>query len=296
MHRCLRTTSAFALRSHWLSDRYLVLPLLVGLLLIQSDSSQAAEKSLEASTSGEARAEAIAAIPMQRIDAKHRRAIRSVLENTSVFRRLPTQVVDCDPAMFTFMAKNPEVLVQIWRELGITQVSLERIDANSFRMADNAGTTGKLTIVEQTCERDAQNRVVMIAEGAYEGKPFTKPVRAQCVILLRSGSFVESDGRHYVAARLDSFIHIDQASLEIFAKVVHPLVGKIADRNFADTVTFVGSFSQAAEIEPARIERLAESLEYVTTTRQLELAKIAYDCHRTAKVELTAARPTHSAR
>lgn len=296
MHRCLRTTSAFALRSHLFSGKRYVVPFLVGALLGFNGLSHAAERSLEASTSQDARAEAIAAIPSKRLDPQYRQAVRAVLEDTSVFRRLPTKVVACDPAMFTFMAKNPEVLVQIWRELGITQVTLERLDANSFRMADNAGTTGKLVIVEQTCEDRAQNRFVMYAEGSYEGKPFTKPVKAQCVILLRSGSFVESDGRDYVAARLDSFIHIDQASLEIFAKVVHPLVGKMADRNFADTVTFVGSFSQAAEIEPLRIKRLAESLENVTAPRQRELAKIAYDCHKNAKVELTAARPAESAK
>ncbi len=296
MHRCLRTTSAFALRSHRPHGRRIVLPLLAGLLLIQCDCCPAAERSLEASTSSEARAEAIAAIPLKRLNRAHSQAVRAVLEDTSVFRRLPTKVVSCDPAMFTFMARNPEVLVEIWRELGITQVTLERIDANSFRMADNAGTTGKLTIVEQTCEAGAQNRIVMYAEGSYEGKPFTKPVNAQCVVLLRSGSFVESDGRDYVAARLDSFIHIDQHSLEIFAKVVHPLVGKMADRNFADTVTFVGSFSQAAEIEPARIERLAKSLEHVTVARQRELGKIAYNCHKNAKVALMAARANQSAK
>jgi hypothetical protein len=90
---------------------------------------------------------------------------------------------------------------------------------------------------------------------------------------------------------LDSFIHIDRASLEVFAKVVQPLVGRIADRNFADTISFVGGFSQAAEVQPARIKHLAESLENVTAGRQRELAKIAYDCHEQAET-LTAARGT----
>ncbi len=289
MHRCLRTMSAIALHGHRPLHRFAVWSLLIGLALPWGGTSRAAEKSLEASTSSQARSEALEAISLQRISPEYREAVRAVLTDTSVFRRLPTQVVDCDPEMFSFLAKNPEVLVEIWRELGITQVSLERIDANSFRMADNAGTTGKLVIVEQVCEEHAQNRFVMYAEGSYEGKPFTKPVKAQCVLLLRSGSFVESNGRNYVAARLDSFIHIDRASLEIFAKVVHPLVGKMADRNFSDTVTFVGSFSQAAEMEPARIKRLSEKLVHVGVSRQHELAKIAYDCHEHSNLELTEA-------
>jgi hypothetical protein len=282
MHRCLRTKSAFAAL------------LLLGFSLPLGSFTRAADKSLESSTSAEAKAEAAAAIPFKRIDPEYRPAVRAVLDDVSVFRRLPTQVVDCDPAMFTFMAQNPEVLVEIWRELKITQVRLQRIDEKSFSMADGAGTTGKLTIVEQMCEDRAQNRIVMFAEGGYEGKPFTKPVKAQCVLLLRSGSMVEHDGRNFVAVRLDSFIHIDRASLEIFAKVVHPLVGKTADRNFGDTITFIGNFSQAAELQPARIERLATSLAAVNPSRQQQLVKIAYDCGenaRTLQANHTAALP-----
>jgi hypothetical protein len=278
MHRCLRKRSVFARQSRWFWHRPLTFAVLVG-FTFTAGSTHAEEQSLAASTSAEARADAIKAIPLKLIDPDFRPQVAAVLDDTSVFRRLPTQVVDCDPAMFTYMARHPEVLVEIWRELKITQVTLDRIDKNSFRMADGAGTTGTLTIVEQTCQDKAQNRFVMYAEGAYEGKPFAKPVRAECVILLRSGSLVENDGRTYVAARLDSFIHIDRASLEIFAKVVHPLVGKTADRNFGDTITFIGGFSQAAEVQPLRIKHLAESLPNVSPASQRELVKVAYDCH-----------------
>lgn len=282
MHRFLRATSASALSVR------LVMSCLTAcsLSISHGGSLRAEEPSLAASTSAEARADATKAIPLAKVDPRYREKVQAVMDDVSLFRRLPTQVVDCDADMFTFMAQNPEVLVEVWRELGITQVSLERIDATSFRMADNAGTTGKLVIVEQSCQPKAQNRIVMFAEGAYEGKPFNKPVRAQCVLLLRSGSLVENDGRNYVATRLDSFIHIDRASLEIFAKVLHPLVGKTADRNFSDTIKFVGGFSQAAEQNPQQIEHLVSSLDNVTRTQQNKLVKIAHSC--AGEVEHTA--------
>lgn len=292
MFRCLRASGVFTPWGCRSVCRRLIKTVLVASFAgLVFGPVAAAEKPFDATTSAEARAEAIQAISLKRIDPRYRAQVEAVLQDSSIFRRLPTQVVDCQPAMFTFMAQNPEVLVQIWRELGITKVELERIDGNTFRMADAAGTTGKLTIVEQVCEPNAQNRFVMLADGGYEGKPFVKPVKAQCVILLRSGSVVEHDGRTYVAARLDSFIHIDRASLEVFAKVVQPLVGRIADRNFSDTVNFVGGFSQAAESQPARIKHLAESLENVSVGRQRELVKIAYDCHEQAAA-LTASRGT----
>ena len=218
------------------------------------------------------------AIPLEDISGPYARAVREVLRDCSVYRRLPTQMVDCNPKLFTFLAQNPETLVEIWRQLGITRVELTRTGADTFRLSDNSGTTGRLVIVEQDCDDKAQNRIVMYAEGAYEGKPFTRPVKAQCVLLLRSGSVKETNDRDYVAARLDSFLRIDRASIELFAKAVHPLVGRTADRNFADTIHFISNLSREAETRPATVERLVSSLPHVSHERQGRLVQIAYQC------------------
>src|SRR5262249_27433493 len=148
-----------------------------------------------------------------KVDPKYRRQVSEVLNEPSVFRRLPTNVIDCRPDLFTFLAQNPEVLTEIWRELGVSRVELVRTGDTTFDLRDNAGTTGKLYIVEQTCDAAAQNRVVMYAEGSYDGMPFNKPVGARCVFLLRSGSIRETNGRDYVAARLDSFVKLDRTSV-----------------------------------------------------------------------------------
>ncbi|WP_148073851.1 hypothetical protein [Bythopirellula goksoeyrii] len=241
-----------------------------------TEIAYSANEAHEASTSSEAREAAVSAIPFAKIAVRYRGPMTKVIDDCTLYRRLPTQIVDCDPAMFTFMAQNPDALVEIWKQLGISRVSLERTGENTFSMADGVGTTGKLVIVEQTCEADAQNRIVMFGEGAYEGKPFSKPVHAQSVLLLRSGSMVETNGRTYVAAQLDTFLKIDRTSLELFAKAIQPLVGRTADRNFADTMTFLSGFSQASEIRPEQIERLAVNLPRITPDRQQQLVRIAY--------------------
>ncbi len=147
----------------------------------------AAETS-SSTTSSQARDEAVRAIPFQRIAPDYRRRVKQVLNETSLYRRLPTMMVDCHPPLFTFLAENPDVLVQIWRQLGISNIDLVHVGNDTFRLSDSVGTVGHLVIVEQNCDDHAQNRLVMYAEGAYEGKPFIRPVRAQCVLLLRSGS------------------------------------------------------------------------------------------------------------
>ncbi len=257
---------------------------LAACVLSASGAATAADREvpqhMQSTTSEAAAREATRAIPLKKIQPEYRRSVQKVLADSSLFRRLPTQMVDCDPELFTFLAKNPEVLVEMWQHMGISRVSLRRTGANTFSLADGAGTTGELVIVEQQCSAGAQNRIVMYSEGAYEGKPFKRPVRAQCVLLLRSGSVRETNGRDYVACRLDSFVRIERTSIELFAKALHPWVGNTADANFVDTIAFISNFSRAAERRPSSIEKLVHSLPRVALQRQQELVGIAYDCSK----------------
>ena len=240
--------------------------------------AQPTHSNKQAVTSDAARREAIKLVPLGNIHRKYRSSVNKVMTDCSLFRRMPTQMVDCDPQLFTFLAQNPEILVEMWQDMGISRVSLHRTGPTTFDLSDGAGTTGKLVIVEQKCDDRAQNRIVMYSEGAYEGKPFKRPVRAQCVLVLRSGSITETNGRDFVACRLDTFVRIERTSIELFAKAMHPWVGKTADANFADTVGFVSSLSKAAERRPEKIERLVNRLPRVTSQRQQLLVKLAYAC------------------
>jgi hypothetical protein len=251
---------------------------LLALIIGASAAGLRASESTEASTSDATRDEARRLIPMAKVDSEYRDAVRSVVGDPTLFRRLPTNVIDCRPQLYTFLVQNPEVLVELWRELGISKVQLTRLDEKTFRLEDGAGTTGKLVIVQQTCDANAQNRVVMYAQGTYDGKPFPRPITAQCVLVLTSGSTEETNGRRYVASRLDSFIKLDRTSLELVAKVLHPFVGQTADRNFADTLTFVSNLSYTAEKKPEAIVQLSSEMQTVDEPRRKELAKLAQEC------------------
>lgn len=244
-----------------------------------------------ASTSDETQAEARRNIPMAKIDPAYRPAVAAVLADPTIFRRMPTSVVDCHPDLFTFLARNPEVMVEMWRRLGVSQVSLTRLDERTCRISDGAGTTGTIVVVEQTCEPGAQNRIVMLANGSFEGKPFKQPIGAQCVLVLTSGSKEETNGRRFVASRLDAFIKLDRVGLELVAKAVHPFVGQTADRNFTDTMLFVSNLSFTAEKRPESIEQLAIEMENLDQPRRQGLTKVAYECAEAGrKWELNRAR------
>jgi hypothetical protein len=227
-----------------------------------------------------ARDEAVRAIPWRMMAEDDRRAAQHVIKNTSIYRRLPTRMIDCDPEMFSFLFQHPEVVIDVWRVMGISQVTLDKLPGGAYRGTDGAGTTGVVRFLHTHCGPSAQNVAVIFADGAYEGKPFVTPLKAQSVLLLRSSAVREANGRHYVTVRVDSFVKIDQMGVELVAKTVQPWISKIADRNFIETLSFVSNFSRTAEKNPQGMQRLATRLASLDEPTRNELVAV---CFRTAE-------------
>jgi hypothetical protein len=230
----------------------------------------------DATSSSEARDDATHRIPWSRLPESQRRDVESVVKNPSIYRRLPTRVVDCDPDLFTFLLQRPDVVVNVWQLMGISQVSLERVSDQAFRGNDGAGTTGNVRYVYADWGPDARNLAVVYADGAYDGKPFLTPLRAQSVLLLQSGAVKETDGRRYVTVRVDSFVHIDKLGVELVAKTVQPWLTKTADDNFVQTVDFLSTFSRTAERNPQGMRRLAARLRGVDEPTRGELVRLCF--------------------
>jgi hypothetical protein len=234
----------------------------------------------EATSNGTTRNQALRAIPWRQLAPEHRRAAQFVVKNASMYRRLPTRVIDCDPDMFNFLLQHPEVVIDVWRVMGISQVKLEKMPDGSYRGTDGVGTTGSVRFMFSKCGQNAQNLAVVYAEGSYEGKPFIMPLKAQSVLVLRSQAVREASGRHHVTVTVDSFVRIDQVGVELFAKTVQPWISKTADRNFIETLSFVSNFSRTAEKNPQGMQRLATRLVGIDEPTRTALVAV---CFRTAE-------------
>jgi hypothetical protein len=234
----------------------------------------------DATSSRSARDDATRAIPWKQMSPANRQTTQTVINRASIYRRLPTRIIDCDPDLFTFLLKHPEVVIDVWRVMGISQVALSKGPDGVYHGSDGAGTTGNLRYLFSNWGENAQNTAVVFADGAYQGAPFPTPLRAQSVMLLRSGAVRETNGRHYITVRIDSFVHIEQLGVEIVAKTVQPWISKTADQNFIDTLTFVSNFSRTAEKNPQGMQRLAARLDTLDEPTRNELVN---RCFRTAE-------------
>jgi hypothetical protein len=226
---------------------------------VRADALNATRSDLfQGSSNQSARQSAIQAMPMDKLDAPTRAKVHAVLSNVTIFRRMPVRVVDCDPDLYLFLVRHPDVVVSIWNALNISQLQLRQTGPDAFRLKEVSGIAANLEYLYSSHDTH-----MIYADGIYEGTMFGRHVKGSGVFLLKSSYVCDTDGRYYISSRLDSFISIEPSAVELVAKAIHPLLGYTADNNFSQTIAFAGSLSRTVELNGRGIQRLAGKLENV---------------------------------
>lgn len=260
-----------------------------------SVAQAAASPLLSVSTTAQNRNESIKAIPFDQMGEQVKARVWRVVSKPSIYRRLPTQTIDCDPDLYVFLVRYPEVLVNIWQLMGVTKVQMKRTGPFSFDASDGVGTTTKVELVYGRPDLH-----VYYANGFYEGPLLHNRITGRCVIVLRS-AYAKQGDRLLVTVKLDTFVDLDNIGAEIFAKTLHPLIGKTADFNFTETARFMGQVSQASETNGPGMERLAAKLSNVDPAVRQSFAQytdVVYQravLRRAARAPLPASAATYTA-
>ncbi len=235
-------------------------------------SSAARFASLEATTSDAARRDALRSIPLEKLSEVHRPKVESVLAGASLFRRLPIRVVDCDPVLYLFLVRHPDVVVNIWEVFKASRLELRQTGEGRFRVSEPGGADSSFEFVYQSHDTH-----VVYGEGVYQGPLLARPVKGRGVLVLKSGYVQETNNRHYITNRMDCFLSIEPGGVELAAKTVSPLFGKTVDNNFIQTLSFVGSLSHTAEVNSRGVQRLALQLKHVAPETRIRFAELAAD-------------------
>ena len=230
-----------------------------------------------ASSSPQSRQEVLKSIPFDQMTPSKRQKIERVVNKPSVYRRLPIQLTAADPQLFTFLVRNPEVVINMWQLMGATQIQFQRSGQYTFGLNDGAGTTSRVELVYGTPDIH-----IFYAEGFYDGPLLPRRLRGKCVMVLGSGRS-DQRGQTYLTSRLDVFLQLDQLGVELLAKTLHPLLGSTVDKNYADTVRFVGQLSRATARNRAGIERLTARLAHVDPVIRRQFQKITAQIVETDK-------------
>ena len=201
------------------------------------------------------RLEASNAIPYHALRPDVARQIHSVVNNPSIYRRMPVCAVDCDPEMFTFLVRNPDVVTAIWERMGITELSLGRLGPYTFQSTDGMGTTCTFQLV---CGSPQLH--LYYGSGYYEGNLLKHRISGRSVMLLRSLQRTTGEGMTVMVNTLDVFVTLDNGTVDLAAKTVSPLFVKAADENFLTTSKFLSQLSRAAGRNAEGMHRLSDQL------------------------------------
>ena len=124
----------------------------------------------------------------------------AVLDNVTVFRRMPVRVVSCDRDLYLFVVRHPDVVVNIWEVLGVSQLHLRQTGPDRFHVEETEGTTATLQFLY--IDHDTH---LIYGDWKYTGGVMGRAVSGRCLAILKSGYFRDSDGRSFISSHLDAF-------------------------------------------------------------------------------------------
>jgi hypothetical protein len=256
-------------RTSCFARRIAILAVTALLVVCDSPAPAADDAAPKADTSRAARDEAVRAIPFDKLPREARAKVSHVLQKTSLYRRLPTQTIDCDADLYAYLLNHPEIVVNIWQTMGITRMTMQPAEGGIYHISDGEGTTGRMEYLYTSPELS-----IIYSEGSYDGRLYPRTVRGRCLMLLRTKYQRDRTGGVVVTSRLDTFLAVENLGVEIIAKTFQPVIGNAADHNFIETARFVSTLSKTAETNPQGMVRLAQRLKRLEPQTRQRFAEL----------------------
>lgn len=229
-----------------------------------------------ASEASAARRQAAAMVPLDRLPEAERRACERCLRASTLYRRLPPATVACDAALLDFVLERPEVIVDLWRVLGISRLALDPAGGGGWRLADGYGTVGAVRLVHRERRADGGGLFAYLGRGGYSGPLAPQELTGSCVVIVRHApAGVDAAGAERHEVRIDAFLDVDGLGLELVTRALEPLIAHSAAANLREIALFVSQFARAAERNPAAVARLTSRMTRTAPEDRLSLVALA---------------------
>lgn len=246
--------------------------LLAGLLVLSNLFAPvaSAETLAPADESREAQQAAQQLLPLDQLSEEARGRLGDVIARPTIYRRLPTEVVACDPEMYLTLVRNPDIIVSIWRKMHVTDVTMQCTSPFHYQCDDKAGTVSQVELIYGT-----PHMHVYYADSLYEGPLLARPVKCRVVLLLRTEYSTDEAGQPLATSQMDAFIRIEHLTANLIARTLSPLVGRSADHNFTESLRFVGRINETAEENGPGVQQMAMRLEGVDLATREKFAAVS---------------------
>jgi hypothetical protein len=225
---------------------------------------------LHAGTSARSvREQAKTAVPVAKLSADHQRLAMSVLNDISLFRRLPTVKAKLDPRVYQYFLDSPDAAVSIWRVLGISKLELKQKSPGVFEADTGDGSSGTVSLLLRT-----PTTCVVFCDGLFKSPVLTKPIKARALVALNATIEPQADGMTSITHTADMFVTFPSLAVETIAKMVSPLSYKYADRNIEEITSFLRMMDVSMSRQPGWIEQIAQLMDGISDERNRQLLQV----------------------
>ena len=201
---------------------------------VMAPSATHAQQLTSGSSGRQFRQQGIEAVPFDRLNQQTQEKLRPVLDKPSIYRRLPTMAIECDPDYYRYLIRYPEVIVEIWKLMGVTKMDVVRTGPWKIDSDDGAGTISDLELVYGDADKH-----IFYGTGSYEGSLIRRKLSGRCVLVLQTKHGIGENGKPQAVSQLDVFLKVDNVAAGVIARTLQPLVGPTADHNFIESLKFV---------------------------------------------------------
>jgi hypothetical protein len=245
---------------------------------------------LEAGSSArDVKKRALQGLPLAQLSQANRAVADAVLQDVSLFRRLPTIRCETDSRMYGYFLDHPDVAVSIWRAMGISGVKMTEVAGGGFACDAGDGTLGQVEVLHRSPTSN-----LVSCKGTFTSPLLPKPIKGSAIMHLQVQHQRDATGKNYVVHKADLFISFPSHAVDAVAKTIAPVSNKMMDRNFEEISMFVRMMDEAARIRPAWVYDIAPKLEGVAADRPQKLVTLTQTIHREG-VKQVAAQPAVSA-
>ncbi len=220
------------------------------------------------------RDEAMQLLPIPSLPAPYQQLVNGVVQNTSMYRRLPTIRCRVDHRIYRFFSDHPDVAVSLWRAMGVSKLQLLQTGEFEYEADAKDGTVGIITILLRT-----PTDCLIHCNGMFQSPMLTKPIQAQAIMHVRTAFEVSQDGQQMVTHNADMFVAFPSQTIETVAKALAPISNKITDKNFEEITLFVRMMQLAMSQQPGWVEQMASKMDGVLAGRADALLQVTAQCY-----------------
>ena len=227
------------------------------------------------------RDEALQMLPIAQLPASSQLMAKSVVNNASLYRRLPTIRCQVNHQVYRFFSNHPDVAVSLWRAMGVSKLQMFQTGEFEYEADAKDGTVGIITILHRT-----PTECLIHCSGMFQSPVLTKPIQARAIMHVRTAFDVSPEGVQMVTHTADMFVTFPSQTVETVAKAMAPISNKITDKNFEEISLFVRMMQIAMTQQPGWVEQMTGKLDGILAGRADALLEMTAQCYIDEKKRL----------